>query len=431
MKNKFVTVQSFIATRWFNNFASETKLRAFQEKKLIKHFAYLRSHSSYFAKFPPITSLNQITDLPVMDKSVMMQYFNQMNTVGLDKDTAMKIAIKSEKSRDFNETYKGITVGLSSGTSGHRGVFVVSEQERGAWAGAVLAKYLPKDGLFGHRIAFFLRANNNLYETVGSRLIKFRYFDIYKTMDDNITNLAAYNPTILVAPPSILGVIADKIVSGELSINPQKIISVAEVLTAKDEKRFKKVFRTKIIFQAYQCTEGFLAYTCEEGSLHLNEDIVYVEKNFLDNQHFVPIVTDFRRASQPIVRYRLNDILVTSKKKCSCGNAMTVIDRIEGREDDIFLFKDKAGELIKVFPDMIGRCLLYVKNIKEYRVVQTDYDQLIIYLDNTDTTVQKAIASEFTQLSNKLSFIAPKLRYEPYRLDLSRKLKRIERQFSK
>lgn len=430
MKDKLTTLHSFIATRWLNKFTTKTKLRAFQEKKLIKHFAYLRNNSSYCAKFPTITSLSQITELPVMDKSVMMRHFNQMNTIGLDKDTAMKIAINSEKSRDFNETYNGISVGLSSGTSGHRGVFVISDPERSAWAGAVLAKYLPKDKLFGHRIAFFLRANNNLYETVGSRLIKFKYFDIYKAMNDNITNLAIYNPTILVAPPSVLGVIADKIVSGELSINPQKIISVAEVLTTKDDKRLKKVFRVKIIFQAYQCTEGFLAYTCEEGSLHLNEDIVYVEKEFLDNRRFVPIVTDFRRKSQPIIRYRLNDILVASKKKCSCDSAMTVIDHIEGREDDTFLFKNQTGELIKVFPDMISRCLLYVKNIKEYRVVQTDYNQLTIYLDNTDVAVQKAIASELTQLAHKLSFAPPKLRYDPYRLDLSRKLKRIERQFN-
>jgi putative adenylate-forming enzyme len=431
VKDKLITLQSFIATRWFNKFATEGKVKKFQEKMLIKHLRFLRSNSPYFARFPAITGVDQITKLPIMDKSIMMRHFNLMNTIGLDKDTAMKIAINSEKSRDFNETYNGISVGLSSGTSGHRGVFVISDHERSAWAGAVLAKYLPKGKLFGHRIAFFLRANNNLYEAVGSALIKFKYFDVYKDMDAHIAALAEYQPTIIVAPPSVLGVIADKIVSGELSINPQKIISVAEVLPARDEKKFKKVFGTKIIFQAYQCTEGFLAHTCEAGSIHLNEDIVYVEKEFLDNQRFVPIVTDFRRTSQPIIRYRLNDILVASKTKCSCGSAMTVIDRIEGREDDIFLFKNQAGEITKVFPDMISRCLLYVKDIKEYRIVQTDYNQLIIHLDNNDIVVQKAIASELAQLARKLSFTPPKLRYEPYRLNLSRKLKRVERQFSK
>ena len=37
--------------------------------------------------------------------------------------------IKSEENRDFSPTIKGITVGLSSGTSGNRGVFLASEKE--------------------------------------------------------------------------------------------------------------------------------------------------------------------------------------------------------------------------------------------------------------------------------------------------------------
>lgn len=430
MNNIFIFLQSFIATRWGNRFTTKDALLAFQEKKLIAHLAFLRRYSSYFAKLPPVTSLSQISNLPIMDKSIMMHHFNQMNTVGLDKDTALEIAINSEKSRDFNKMYNGVSVGLSSGTSGHRGLFIVSEQERYAWAGAVLAKYLPKGRLFGHRVAFFLRANNNLYETVGSRIIRFKYFDLYKDVNENITNLASFNPTILVAPPSMLGVIADKIEAGELSIEPQKIISVAEVLTEKDHNRFKKVFNKKTIFQAYQCTEGFLAYTCEKGSLHLNEDIVYIEKEYVDDKRFIPIITDFRRTSQPIIRYRLNDVLVESTTKCPCGSVMAVIDRIEGREDDIFLFKDKTGKFVKVFSDIMGRCLLYVKDIKEYRIVQTDYDKLDIYVDNTSMTAQKAITHEISHLAERLSCSPPMLTFKEYSYELGKKLKRIERKFT-
>lgn len=431
MQNKLTTIRYFVETRWFKKFKSAKKLHAFQEKKVIQHMAFLKENSPYFAKFPAITNMEKFKELPIMNKSVMMEHFNTMNTLGLDREEALKIAIKNEKSRNFTLTYNGISVGLSSGTSGHRGLFLASDKERSAWAGAVLGKYLPSGRPFGHRIAFFLRANNNLYESVNSRFITFRYFDIYKDMAKNLRELASYRPSIVVAPPSVLGIIADQIENEELSIRPQKIISVAEVLNPRDELRFKKVFDQDIIFQAYQCTEGFLAHTCQHGSLHLNEDIIYVEKEFLDAKRFVPIITDFRRSSQPIIRYRLNDVLAISKKECSCGSAMTIIERIEGREDDIFLFKNDKKELVRVFSDMVGRCMLYVKNIKEYRVVQTDYDRITIYLDNTDKTVQKEVGREFTELAYKLSFNPPKLSYKPYKLDLSRKLKRIERQFSK
>ena len=40
-----------------------------------------------------------------------------------------------------------------------------------------------------------------------------------------------------------------------------------------DVEKIKKAFKKDIIHQVYQCTEGFLGYTCEYGSMHFNEDI--------------------------------------------------------------------------------------------------------------------------------------------------------------
>ena len=427
--SKLTIVRYFIELRWLHKYPSRARLRAYQDRMINRHVAFLRRTSPYFKDIPKVTSVNELSRLPVMDKQIMMDNFGTMNTVGLDGDEALAIAIKSEKTRDFTQTYDGISVGLSSGTSGRRGLFVVSDHERYAWAGTVLAKFLPKGKLFGHRVAFFLRADNNLYETVGSHLIKFQYFDIYKDMDANCQQLSVYKPTILVAPPSVLSVIADNIDAGELQIAPKKVISVAEVLDSRDEDRFKAVFRQDIIFQAYQCTEGFLAYTCHEGGMHLNEDMAVIEKERIDKHRFIPIITDFRRISQPIIRYRLNDILVESTKACPCGSVMTLIDRIEGREDDIFIFKNSAKKEVRVYSDMIGRCMLYANGFYEYRVVQTGYNKIVVYIDRMTDVSKTSIKKEFDQLARRLSFESPHMTFKKYNRDLSKKLKRIERKF--
>ena len=70
--------------------------------------------------------------------------------------------------------------------------------------------------------------------------------------------------------------------------------------------------------------------------LHLNEDIVYIEREYLDDRRFVPVVTDLERKAQPIIRYRLNDILVERKEPCGCGSPFLALEKIEGREDDVF-----------------------------------------------------------------------------------------------
>lgn len=429
MKEKLITLWYFVQTRWLRKLRTRQAVERLQARMIRRHFAYLHKHSPYYAARPKIRTIDDLHALPIMDKATSLAHFDSMNTLGLRKDKALRLAIKSERTRDFAPTYNGVSVGLSSGTSGHRGLFVASDFERASWAGAVLAKFLPKNNITGHKIAFFLRANNNLYETVHSRFITFKYFDIYKNISVLLQELEQYQPTILIAPPSVLGLIANAAQQGKMHLNVQKVISVAEVLSPNDEKRFKRLFRQKYIYQAYQCTEGFLAHTCQEGSLHLNEDIVYIEKEFVDKHRFIPIITDFRRKTQPIVRYRLNDILVLSNKACLCGMATTVIERIEGREDDIFLFKDKSDAIVKVFPDIIARCVIYTKGIGEYRVTQISQDAMLVQIDTGSASVKRAISKEFKNLAQKMSFIAPTITFTGYSLDLDRKLKRIERRF--
>lgn len=426
MNEKLKVIKNFFSMRYFKKFKIRDKLEKYQKKMLLKQMKFIKENSEYF-KYIRVNSIEDFKKIPLMDKKVMMENFNKLNCVGIDRDKALEVAINGEKSRHFDEKLNNISVGLSSGTSGARGLFIINDKERALWAGGVLAKFLPKGNILGHKIAFFLRADNNLYETIDSRAIKFRYFDIMKDMNENINILEEYQPTIIVAPPSVLLLLAEAQEKKKVDIKPVKIISVAEVLTSEDEKYFKKVFNLKIIHQAYQCTEGFLGHVCECGSFHINEDVIYLEKEYIDKERFVPIITDFLRKSQPIIRYRLNDILVEDKKQCSCGSPTMVIKKIEGREDDIFIFKGIKGKNIIVFPDFISRCVIYVQSIKNYKVVQENEDNITVYLDNINENIKKQIKEEFKILSEKMKFIYPKINFEKYEFDLARKMKRVER----
>lgn len=426
MREKLKVVENFISMRYLKKFKTREQLEKYQKKMLVQQMKHIKANSEYFKNIKA-DSIEDFKELPLMDKKIMMENFNKLNCVGIDRDKALAIAINGEKSRNFDEKLNNISVGLSSGTSGARGLFIISDEERALWAGGVLAKFLPKGSILGHKIAFFLRADNNLYETIDSKAIKFRYFDIMKDMNENMETLNEYQPTIIVAPPSVLLLLAEAQEKKKINVNPVKIISVAEVLTNEDEKYFKKAFKLKIIHQAYQCTEGFLGYVCECGNFHINEDVIYVEKEYIDKERFVPIITDFLRKSQPVIRYRLNDILVEDKKKCSCGSPTMVIKKIEGREDDVFIFKGIKEKEIIVFPDFISRCVIYAKGIKNYKVVQEDKDNITVYLDNINEKIKKQINNEFKTLSERMKFVCPNIKFEKYEFNLSRKMKRVER----
>lgn len=291
---------------------------------------------------------------PLMNKQLFMEHFDAINTLGIQKKEALKVAQESERSRDFSPTIDNISIGLSSGTSGNKGIFLTSPSEKAIWVGAVLDRVIGFS-FRKRKVAFFLRANNNLYESVKSKSLSFTFFDIKNAVETHIAQLIDLDPDILVAQPSVLNQIAKLYQQRNIPPGFSKVISVAEVLEDDQKEFFKSVFNCEID-QVYQCTEGFLAYTCRKGHLHFNEDWLKIEKHYLDESRFHPIITDYLRSSQPIVRYELNDI-IHEGKPCTCGSKSTVIDKIEGRSDDVFLFTAE-GKNVLIYPDFIRRAVI-------------------------------------------------------------------------
>ncbi|MCF8253743.1 MAG: adenylate synthase, partial [Bacteroidia bacterium] len=298
-------------SKWFYS----TDFSRLQKRRWNKQVKRLRQ--SYFYKSNQYSS-KKLLDFPIVNKATFMEHFDEINTCGINLKDALNTAINAEYSRDFSPIINGITVGLSTGTSGNKGCFLVSENERALWVACVLDRVIGFS-FRKRKVAFFLRANSNLYESVKSRLLEFHYFDILENQDENLKKLKDLQPDIIVAQPSLLLLIASGIEKGNINLSPTQVISIAEVLTPEDKSYLEKIFR-QTIHQVYQCTEGLLATTCRFGTLHFNEDFLIIEKHFVNEEQnkFHPIITDLFRISQPIIRYELNDI-VTLKNSCACG----------------------------------------------------------------------------------------------------------------
>lgn len=482
MADRLKVLLYYLYYRYRRPFSDRQALEKWQKKKLRKHLKYVAEHSElYRGKREP-------RDYPVIDKAFMMEHFDTLNTVGIRREEAEAFALRAERERDFAPKLKGVTVGLSSGTSGHRGIFLVSDGEKNRWAGYILARFLPGSILDSLDIAFFMRADSNLYQAVSSRNIRFHFFDIYRDMEEHKERLERAKPVILAGQPSVLLMLAREMERGALHISPRTVISIAEVLEREDEAYLKKAFRLEVIHQVYQCTEGCLASTCAHGTLHLNEDIVRIEREYLDGNRFVPIVTDFERKAQPIIRYRLNDILVEKKSPCGCGSPFLALEKIEGREDDVFVFSDGKGQKKMVFPDFIRRCVLFAEEkgsdgaagkgnegaggkkdesaarkrdedaagkrsecaggkggkdcvrkrdenpgqkgdggLTEYRIVQKRDGSITVYADFCAEGRAQVLA-EFQKLARDRGFVLPEIDFAPYYREMGKKLKRVERE---
>jgi putative adenylate-forming enzyme len=342
---------------------------------------------------------------PIIEKREWMTHFDRINTVGARLEEVSAIALDAERTRDFSRQWRGHTVGMSSGTSGHRGIFLVSQTEGALWAGTLLGKLLRRGLLARERIALILRAGATLYETVGALRLQFRFFDQARPWHEIVNDLEAFAPTILIAPASALRLLGEQ----RGSLRPRRIISVAEVLDALDRERIERGFGLDVE-EIYQATEGLLGISCERGTMHLNEPYIFVEREWQDAQHtrFIPVVTDLWRRTQPIIRYRLNDVLHVRPEPCECGRASAALVAIEGRADDVLWLAGVQGE-VAVFPDLITRTILTsVPHLEDFRVVECARGYWNIALRPLpDAPTQQRVIEQCNALARRLCAAEP------------------------
>lgn len=385
---------AYVAARWRHATLRGEALRTWQDQRAAALVEYVRARSSFYRELWHGAPSSAWREFPTVDKRAMMERFDQFTTIGVRRDDVMRVALDAETLRDFSATIDGCTVGLSSGTSGHRGLFLVSPDEQTRWAGTIIARAIP-DLRPGHRVAFFLRANSRLYERTSS-VVQFRFFDLMQPLHDVIATLNAVHPRLVVGPPSLLGLLADAQERGVLRIAPTRLISVAEVIEPQDRARIERVFQASV-GEVYQCTEGLVAVACDKGALHVQEDVMVVQTEPVsrdDPSRVTPMLTDLWRRTQPIVRYRLGDLLRLDAAPCACGSTWQRIAAIEGRQDDLCWFPQADDTLRVVFPDAIRRMILLADaHITEYCAAQDTAGALRIAIDVGDASDFAAIAA--------------------------------------
>lgn len=350
----------------------------------------------------------------VMTKKLFLVHFAALNRHGVTLEQATEVALRAERERDFRpELPGGITVGLSSGTSGARQVFLAGREDRCRWAGQMLARILSTDSIrqmgniFGRplRIAFFLRANSNLYTTLSSSRVKFDYYDLMRPFENLVTQLNQSPPDILVAPATVLVELACR-----ARARPKQIISVAEVLDARDRAVIETAFGVRVV-EIYQAAEGFLGCTCAQGRMHLNEESLHIEPLWLDEsrERFHPLITDFSRRTQWFVRHRLDDILRIQPTPCPCGRKTMTVCGIEGRAEEVLWLRDQCGALSPVFPDVL-RQALYTQTLELYRIEQHCMHWQIRLRNGDEAAVRNALET----LVDGLRLDRPEFQFLPW-----------------
>ena len=114
MFERICILRYYIYYKYWLRFSNRVKLEQWQQKKLKQHFRFVAKNSVLYKK------KQYIENYPKIDKDFMMKNFDKLNTVNISRKEAEQFAVKAERERNFVPKLRGITIGLSSGTSGRK-----------------------------------------------------------------------------------------------------------------------------------------------------------------------------------------------------------------------------------------------------------------------------------------------------------------------
>lgn len=411
----------------------------YQKKQLKKIYKYAIKNSPFYRelyKDKPFITMADFYELPIINKKIMMDNFSTLNTHNLNKEDVMAYAVEKEVNKDFLGYYKDqFVIGLSSGTSGNKGIYITPKKITERLPFVFLARGGFPLKLLPYNIMFILRVFSQGFDDINSKMVKLTYLSTMEDIENTISKLNELEINIIMAPPSFIRELLPY--KDKITTNIKRIMSYAEVLEEEDKIRFEKDFNTKVI-EIYQTSEGQMASTCKHGHMHINEDLVFIElydeqNNLIDSPSVVGhkmIITNLVNYSQPLIRYEMNDMVILDEK-CTCGSNFRRIKKVLGRHDDLIYFLDKDKKSRYIFPDLFVRWIIVTsENIREFKVIQSKLNEVTIQvdiIDKTKTEITNLIKDKITKELAEFNILNPLISVEITTIELPKEKNKYKR----
>lgn len=408
LKATLPVLRAFARARWL---AARLRTRADLARHQRQQWARWRAHVTQ--AFP-----HHNPDALRMDKTALMADFAAFNQAEL---SAEQVRAKLEQ----GQVRPGLSCGASTGTSGNRGLYLITDAERYQWLGTILAKGLPDVWHRRHRVAVILPQNSALYQAGNqSRWLQLAFFDLTAGPEAWRERLEQFAPSVMIAPPKVLRWLAEHADLDRLQ--PRHVFAGAETLDPPDQQTVETAFRVRL-GQIYMATEGLFGVSCAHGTLHLTEDFVAFDLEPVagsDGRLVSPRVTDLARRFQLMARYQMNDLLRLATEPCPCGSPLQAVEAVVGRQDDVFWFGERM-----VTPDVLRNAILDADPaITDFRLQQRPDGKLVLCLPTRENAAAPAARTALDALLTARGITAD-IALEALTTDdlFARKLRRVER----
>jgi phenylacetate-CoA ligase len=366
-----------------------------------------------------VSALADLRAIEPVDKAELMQRFDAWATDRSVTRAAVERFLQG--TGHLAEAFLGkYLVWTSSGTSGTPGIFVQDSRSLAAYEALDALRLRGSPPLdvplaawsMGQRFAFVGATGGHFAGTVsverlrrlsaGPSSVPFappvQTFSVQAPFDELARALQAFEPTVLITYPSCAAALAQLQREGRLRVRLAEVWCGGEQLSDAQRALVRSAFGCPVR-NNYGASEFFsMAWECEHGRLHLNDDWVVLEP--VDRQlrpvasgvaaHAV-LLTHLANHVQPLLRYRLDDAIRFTGERCACGREFPVID-VQGRSGHTLLLRRADGHVVTILPLAVETAIEEGAQVTQFQLLCTAPDALELRLEPEVVDADRAFA---------------------------------------
>lgn len=182
------------------------------------------------------------------------------------------------------------------------------------------------------------------------------------------------------------------------------VFTTAERLNPNMRQMIGDVFECEV-FDNYGLNDGGVsAFECHEHSgLHIDTERSIMEVVDQDHAQLAEgegtiLATSLHNFAMPFIRYSTGDVATLSDAECECGRQSKKLSEVVGRTVDVFLTPEGKNVHGWFFLMIFWE---HGQGLKEYQVIQTAIDKIVIKFVPDDTVSEKKLETIKTVIQSK------------------------------
>ena len=366
----------------------DAERRQLQQQRLRELVAYVREHSPYFARhYADVPADFRLSDLPPTEKPTLLANYDDWVT-----DRRIHLAdvleyVNRDASKDQSRFLGDYTALRTSGSTGNPLPMVRDDYHNkihGQLIGQRLLEGANADAMdiSKHRRASVIHLSNGASSYGAFLRMKAAHpecadnllgISVLESVDSIVEKLNDFQPETMAGYPSMMVRLAVEQLQGRLHLSLKHLATSAEMLSEENFHLLREAFQCPVANNYCMTEGGEIAMTHNCPHLHINDDWVIVEPIDKDGNLITDpdqwsdaiLVTDLSNFVQPIIRYRVGDVVRVRPSTYDCSPLPIL--QIQGRSFDNYTICGQTFNVVGIF----AKAEVW-PDLQRFQFVQTD-----------------------------------------------------------